>query len=155
MVFQFFSRQALFSRKPSFWSHRQAFANPKKPSIFKIASFSMIWDVKLAKYKPIRSCNSFFKSQNYLLFYLIIDKISWLLLKKVLAPTKKHFHVNNMNTVKPVLNGHSKRRLKIDFQDLLSLNAGKKYWRMLQESILQYFWPTLSKTFVLSIFCLF
>ena len=35
-------------------------------------------------------------------------------------------------TVKPVLNGHSKRRSKIGFQDQLSLNAGQKYCRMLQ-----------------------
>ena len=42
-------------------------------------------------------------------------------------------------TVKPVLSGHLKRRTKIGFQDRLSLNAGQKYCRMLQESILQYF----------------
>ena len=42
-------------------------------------------------------------------------------------------------TLKPVLSGHSKRRPKIGFQDLLSLNAGQRYCRMLQESILQYF----------------
>ena len=47
-------------------------------------------------------------------------------------------------TVKPVLSGHSKRRTKIGFQDRLSLNAGLKYCRMLQESILQYFRPSLS-----------
>ena len=42
-------------------------------------------------------------------------------------------------TVKPVLSGHTKRRPKIGFQDRFSLNAGQKYCRMLQESILQYF----------------
>ena len=42
-------------------------------------------------------------------------------------------------TVKPGLRGHSKRTPKIGFQDRLSLNAGQKYCRMLQESILQYF----------------
>ena len=47
-------------------------------------------------------------------------------------------------TVKPALSGHSKRRPKIGFQDLLSLNVGQKYCRMLQESILQYFQPSLS-----------
>ena len=47
-------------------------------------------------------------------------------------------------TVKPALSGHSKRRPKIGFQDRLSLNAGQKYCRMLQESILQYFRPSLS-----------
>ena len=61
------------------------------------------------------------------------------------------------DTVKPVLSGHSKRRPKIGFQDRLSLNACQKYCRMLQESILQYFRPSLSyhlsvKIFVLSIF---
>ena len=47
-------------------------------------------------------------------------------------------------TVKPVLSGHSKRRPKFGFQYRLSLNAGQKYCRMLQESILQYFRPSLS-----------
>ena len=47
-------------------------------------------------------------------------------------------------TVKPVLRGHSKRRPKIGFQDRLSLNAGQKYCRMLKQSILQYFRPSLS-----------
>ena len=59
-------------------------------------------------------------------------------------------------TVKPVLSGHSKRRPKIDFQDQLLLNAGQKYCRMLQESILQYFRPSLSYHLLLSpMFCLF
>ena len=56
-------------------------------------------------------------------------------------------------TVKPVLSGHSKRRPKIGFQDPLSFNAGQKYCRMLQESILQYFRPSL--VLHLSLFCLF
>ena len=62
------------------------------------------------------------------------------------------------SSVKPVLSGHSKKRLKIGilgqvwylivsfsdlhllsyFQDRLLLNAGQKYCRMLQGSILQY-----------------
>ena len=46
-------------------------------------------------------------------------------------------------TVKPVLSGNSKRRQKIGFQYRLSLNAGQKYCRMLQDSILQYFRPTV------------
>ena len=59
-------------------------------------------------------------------------------------------------TVKPVLSDHSKRRPEIDFQDQLSLNAGQKYCRMLQESILQYFQPSLSYHLPLrSLFCLF
>ena len=48
------------------------------------------------------------------------------------------------NTVKPVLSGHSKRRPKLVFSDRLSLNAGQKHCRMLQQSILQYFQPSLS-----------
>ena len=35
----------------------------------------------------------------------------------------------SLNTVKPVLSGHSKRRPKIGFQDRLSLNEGRKYCR--------------------------
>ena len=37
------------------------------------------------------------------------------------------------NTVKPVLSGFSKGRPKIGFRGRLSLSAGQKYWRMLQE----------------------
>ena len=41
-----------------------------------------------------------------------------------------------VSTVKPVLSGHSKR-LKIDFEDLFSLNAGQKYCsRMLHGKVL-------------------
>ena len=59
-------------------------------------------------------------------------------------------------TVKHVLSGLSNRILKISFQDRLSLNAGQKYCRMLQESILQYFRPSLSYHLSLrSLFCLF
>ena len=48
------------------------------------------------------------------------------------------------------------KKTKIGFQDRLSLNAGQTYCRMLQESILQYFRPSLSyhlpfKTYILSI----
>ena len=43
----------------------------------------------------------------------------------------------------PVLNG-TQKKTKNDFQDLLSLNSGQKYCRMLQESNLQYFRPSLS-----------
>ena len=60
------------------------------------------------------------------------------------------------HTVKTVLKGHSKRRPKIGFQDRLSLNEGQKYCWMLQESILQYFWPSLSYHWSLRpLFCLF
>ena len=59
--------------------------------------------------------------------------------------------------VKPVLGGHSKRRPKIGFQDRLSLNAGQKYCRMLQEehsAILSTFikLPFFIKISVLSVF---
>ena len=47
-------------------------------------------------------------------------------------------------TVKPVLSNHSNRRPKVGIQDQLSLNACQKYFRMLQESILQYFRPSFS-----------
>ena len=61
------------------------------------------------------------------------------------------------NTVKPVLSGHSKRRPKIDFQDLLSLNACQNYCRILQgerSAILLTFirLPFVIKISVLSIF---
>ena len=60
------------------------------------------------------------------------------------------------STVKPVLSGHSNRRPKIGFQDQLLLNSGQKHCRMLQESILQYFPPSLSYHLSLrSLFCLF
>ena len=52
-------------------------------------------------------------------------------------------NTGHQSTVKPVLRGHSKRR-PIFFQDQLSYNAGQKYCRMLQESILQYLQPSLS-----------
>ena len=52
--------------------------------------------------------------------------------------------MKSRSTVKPVLRGHSKRRQKIGFQDRLSLNIGQKHCRMLLESILQYFSPSLS-----------
>ena len=60
-------------------------------------------------------------------------------------------------TVKPVLSNDSKRTQKIGFQYQLSLNAGQKYWRMLQgehSAILSTFIKLLFsiKTFVLSIF---
>ena len=44
---------------------------------------------------------------------------------------------------KTCLNSHSKRRPKIGFQFWLLLNAGRQYCRMLQESILQCFRPSL------------
>ena len=49
-----------------------------------------------------------------------------------------------INIVKPVLISHLKEDQKLFFQDQLLLNAGQKYCRMLQQSILQYFRPALS-----------
>ena len=70
---------------------------------------------------------------------------------------KKHQNPGEPGTVKPVLSGHSKRRPKIGFQDQLSLNAGRKYCRMLQgehSAILSTLikLPFVIKIFVLSIF---
>ena len=49
-----------------------------------------------------------------------------------------------------------KNKTKIGFQDQLLLNAVQKYCRMLQESILQYFRPSLSYHLSLRpLFCLF
>ena len=59
-------------------------------------------------------------------------------------------------TVKPVLSGHSKNDQKLRFRDRLSLNAGQKYCRILQESLLQYFKHALSYHLSLRpLFCLF
>ena len=61
-------------------------------------------------------------------------------------------------TVKPVLSGHSKRRLKLVFKTDYRLwnNAGQKYCRMLQVEHLQFFLPSLSYHLSLrSLFCLF
>ena len=44
-----------------------------------------------------------------------------------------------------------KKKTKISFQDRLSLNAGQKYCRMLQDSILQYFRSALSYHLVFKI----
>ena len=49
-----------------------------------------------------------------------------------------------------------KNKTKIVFQDQLSLNEGQKYCKLLQESILQYFWPSLSyHLYLRPLFCLF
>ena len=49
-----------------------------------------------------------------------------------------------------------KKKNKIGFQCRLSLNAGQKHCRMLQESILQYFQPSLSYHLpIRPLFCLF
>ena len=79
-------------------------------------------------------------------------------LKPILNEPKHMCSKARISTVKPVLSSHTKRKPKFGFQHQLSLNAGQKYCRMLQESILQYFQPSLSffhlslRGFVLSIF---
>ena len=47
-------------------------------------------------------------------------------------PTTPQYQVKYICTVKPVLNGHSKKKKKVGSQDQLSLIAGQKYCRMLQ-----------------------
>ena len=60
------------------------------------------------------------------------------------AEADLRLHLDRVHTVKPVLSSHSKIKPNIGFQDGLLLNAGRKYCRMLHESILQYFQPSLS-----------
>ena len=50
----------------------------------------------------------------------------------------------NYEYSKTCLKGPLKKKTKIGFQDRLSLNAGQKYCRMLQEGILQNLRPSLS-----------
>ena len=65
-------------------------------------------------------------------------------------------HFQYLDYSKTCLKYPSKRRPKIGFQYRLSLNAGQKYCRMPQESILQYFRPSLSYHLSLRpLFCLF
>ena len=58
--------------------------------------------------------------------------------KGILVTVKNcsYFMVLIIDTVKPVLSGHSKRTPKIGFQYRLSLNACQKYCRMLHSAIL-------------------
>ena len=58
-------------------------------------------------------------------------------------------------TVKPVLSSHSKRRLKIGFQDLLSLNACQKYSKILQEEHFAILLTLITLPFVIKFFVLF
>ena len=54
------------------------------------------------------------------------------------------------NFSKTCLKQPLKKKPKIGFQDILSLNAGQKYCRMLQKTFIKL--PFVSNTFVLSIF---
>ena len=69
---------------------------------------------------------------------------------------KSNQQTQQLNTVKPVLSGHSKRRTKIGFQDRLSLNAGQVLQNAPREhsAILSTFikLPFVFKTFVLAIY---
>ena len=73
----------------------------------------------------------------------VVNRFMILVHERILQASKPVKQLK-LYTVNPALGGHSKRRPKIDFQDRLRLNAGQKYCRMLQESILQYFRPSLS-----------
>ena len=76
--------------------------------------------------------------------------------KNLIGENSGERKINPSANPEPVLSGHSKRTPNIGFQDRLSLNAGQKYCRMLQRSILQYFQPKLSYHIPLrSWFCLF
>ena len=57
----------------------------------------------------MQHCNLLCLPENYQMKYYFYHGLSW----------------PQVGTVKPVLNGHSKRRPNIDFQDQLSLNAGQ------------------------------
>ena len=64
--------------------------------------------------------------------------------------------LKKMHYSKTCLQRPLKKDRKLGFQDRLSLNAGQKYCRMLQESILQYFRHALSYHLSLRpLFCLF
>ena len=63
--------------------------------------------------------------------------------------------IDHLNYSRTCLKRPLKKKTKIGFLDQVSLNAGQKYCRMLQERILQYFRPSLSyhlslRPFVLS-----
>ena len=65
---------------------------------------------------------------------------------------KPDFYIYSKTRLKRPL----KKKTKLGFQDLLSLNADQKYCRMLQESILQCFQSSLGYHLSLSsFFCLF
>ena len=49
-----------------------------------------------------------------------------------------------IHLVQPVLSSHSNRKTKIGFQDLLSVNAGQKYCKMLQGEHSAILRPSLS-----------
>ena len=58
------------------------------------------------------------------------------------------------NSVKPVINIHSKRTPKIGFQDRLLLNAGHKYCRMLQGEHSAILLTVIQLQFVIKVFVL-
>ena len=69
----------------------------------------------------------------------------------VKAQTTCYAYIYSKTCLKPSL----KKKTKMGFQDWLSLNEGQKYSRMLKESILQYFRPSLSYHLSLRpLFCL-
>ena len=75
---------------------------------------------------------------------------------KLVCPNIKCYYGTKKKYYKTCLNRPLKKKTKIVFQDRISLNAGQKYCRMLKESILQYFRPSLSyHLFLRPLFCLF
>ena len=76
----------------------------------------------------------------------------WVLKKNRLNETVLLEHPKH--TVKPVLNGHSKRRPEIGFQDCLLLNAGQKYCRMLQREHSAIFLTCIKLPYTIKIFVL-
>ena len=74
----------------------------------------------------------------------------------VRKPVFKVTDQKRLNYSKTCLKWPLKKETNIGFQERLSLNAGQKYCRMLQESILQFFLTSLSYYLSLKpLFCLF
>ena len=88
-------------------------------------------------------------------YFLAVDNLTFVILLSSLIPNIDQDHPNLVVcSVKPVLSDHSKRGPKIGFSDRLSLNAGRKYYRMPYSAILSTFnkLPFVIKIFILSIF---
>ena len=75
---------------------------------------------------------------------------------KNLMSLKIFASIQNLMYSKTCLKQPLKKKTKIGFKDRISLNAGQKYCRMRQESILQYFPPSFSYHLsLIPLFCLF
>ena len=75
------------------------------------------------------------KQQNLKKSLLLLSKVGFYqfrpLMRALPGSKARVVDIAKAYTVKPILSGHSKRRPKIGYQDRLSLNAGRKYCRML------------------------